>query len=93
MPVVRLTTMLSVYAAWAKGAVETDTAVIPESMNRTDRIEPSTGQALPTTAIWLDRPGNGSKRLRGAAQRDFAALEADRSPDLAVTRWPESVSL
>ena len=96
----RLTTMLSVYAAWAEGAVETDTAVIRESMNRTDRIEPSTGQALPTTAIRLVRSGTGSKSLGGAGRRNFAIVEADRSPSerfgsrFAISRGqPHSKSL
>jgi integrase len=34
----RLTTMLSVYAAWAEGAVEADIAAIRDAMNRTDGI-------------------------------------------------------
>jgi integrase len=33
----RLTTMLTVYAAWAEGAVEADIVAIREAMNRTDR--------------------------------------------------------
>jgi hypothetical protein len=54
----RLTTMLSVYAAWAEGAVESDITAIREAMDRRDWSGPRTGRVLPTTwpaalgAIW-----------------------------------------
>ena len=61
----RLTTMLTVYAAWAEGAVETDIAAIREAMNRTSRGtfisigNPSRGDsshAVSARQSWTRRP-------------------------------------
>jgi hypothetical protein len=67
----RLTTMLSVYAAWTEGAVETDIAAIRDAMNRTDGIRrktardrPGTGMPTPTPAGQPVAPPDGRSRTR-----------------------------
>jgi hypothetical protein len=55
----RLTTMLTVYAAWAEGAVETDIVAIQEAMNRTHRPEASVAETTVTDAE-ADIPSSAS---------------------------------
>jgi hypothetical protein len=55
----RLTTMLSVYAAWTEGAVEADISAIRHAMTRTDGIRRTTAR---------DRPGTGMPSPTPVAQ-------------------------
>lgn len=78
----RLTTMLSVYAAWTEGAVEADIAAIRDAMNRTDPIRrqtardrPGTGMPTPTPVAHRAAPADGGRSAHrtdtGPAQDAF----------------------
>jgi hypothetical protein len=74
----RLTTMLSVYAAWAEGAVESGITAIRAAMNRACRIGPKTDPALPGTGLGLGRPSSerfGSRFATGRVQPDRKPLK------------------
>jgi integrase len=85
----RLTTMFSVYAAWAEGAVESDFAAIREGMNRQDRIEPSSTRALPGTRR-LRRPGIRLRSRERDHREEFAAVEPDQSSERFGSRFVRS---
>ena len=85
----RLTTMFSVYAAWAEGAAESDIAAIREGMNRQDRIEPSSTRARPGTRR-LRRPGIRLRSRERDHREEFAAVEPDQSSERFGSRFVRS---
>ena len=85
----RLTTMLSVYAAWAEGAVESDIAAIREAMNRQDWIQPTSSRALPGTRR-LRRPGTRLRSRERDHREEFAAVEPDPSSQRFGSRFVRS---
>jgi len=76
----RLTTMLSVYAAWTEGAVEADVVAIRDAMNRTDDgkqdVTPKSGRegatnsAVPCRIDGRRRPDRGQFNVSEVDQTD-----------------------
>jgi hypothetical protein len=54
----RITTMLSVYAAWTEGAVEADIAAIRDEMNRADGVRSKSARDRPETEVASPTPVN-----------------------------------
>jgi hypothetical protein len=83
----RLTTMLSVYAAWAEGAVESDLAAIREAMNRTappagrpdHRLE-SSGGGVTAPLGSASQPATGSRRRAPVLAPEAAEFAAPATP-------------
>ena len=76
----RLTTMLSVYAAWAEGAVEADIAAIRDAMNRTDGFTRTTARKLSAMAAPCGRPVARPESPECARGSDFGLAEAGTPP-------------
>jgi hypothetical protein len=78
----RITTMLSVYAAWIEGAVETDVAAIRDAMNRTDDRErhlvPKSGRDAVTNSPARSR----IEGPRPSDRRRFDVSEDDRTNEI-----------
>jgi integrase len=72
----RLTTMLTVYAAWADGAVEADIVAIREAMNRTARPRPSSRSATRAPAP----PVMPSPEAGRSPNREISAAETPADP-------------
>jgi hypothetical protein len=72
----RISTMLSVYAAWAEGAVEADIVAIREAMNRTARRRPSSRSATPAPAPAFMPPPEAGR----SPSREASAAETPSDP-------------
>jgi hypothetical protein len=83
----RLTTMLSVYAAWAEGAAESDLGAIREAMNRTappagrpdHRLE-SSGGGVTAPLGSASQPATGSRRRAPVLAPETAKFAAPATP-------------
>jgi hypothetical protein len=92
----RLTTMLTVYAAWAEGVIEADIAAIREAMNRTthssgrvgERAE-GRGETVPVQPF--PEPSDACPRS-GVPAAEAASLPASASPEVsrATSRPPST---
>jgi integrase len=83
----RLTTMLSVYAAWAEGAAESDIIAIREAMNRTappagrpDHRLQSSGGGVTAPLGSASQPATGSRRRAPVLAPKAAEFAAPATP-------------
>ncbi len=91
----RLTTMLTVYAAWTEGAVESDIAAIREAMNctrrpRGQRADQTTQSPAPVSGVLVAEhfPAHGSRHIKVTAPRTTLPPAAPLGSRLASSPRP-----